>query len=140
MQIFALIYIIDGHSCWFWVVLTILSIILMILMMTEFTKEILARVKMFYKENEQTSRRVIIMQKFWGEIWYMSTLLPINFDMKIKLIQSLRHPKLDFKRFPTVYYMLNSDNRATNDDRLKFTEIVSQKRQLGFLVLDVNVD
>ena len=40
----------------------------MVLMMTEFTKEILARVKMFYKENEQKSKRVFIMHNFWGEI------------------------------------------------------------------------
>ena len=36
----------------------------MVFMMTEFTKEILAWVKMFYKENEQKSRIVFIMQKF----------------------------------------------------------------------------
>ena len=45
-------------------VLIVLSIILMVLMMTEFTKGILARVKMFYKENEQKSKSVFIRQKF----------------------------------------------------------------------------
>ena len=73
-------------------------------------RKILARVKMFYKENEQKSRRVLIMQKFWSEIWYMSTLLAITFDRKIALMQGLRHWKLDFKSFPTVYYMPNSKN------------------------------
>ena len=42
-------------------VLIVLSIILMVLMMTEFIKEILTRVKMFYKENEQKSRRVLLI-------------------------------------------------------------------------------
>ena len=42
----------------------VLNIILMILMMTEFTKGNLARLKMFYKENEQKGRRVFIMQNF----------------------------------------------------------------------------
>ena len=54
----------------------------------EFTKGILSWVKMFYKENEQKSERVFLMQKFWGEIWYMSTLLATTFDRKILLMQS----------------------------------------------------
>ena len=33
-----------------------ISIILMVLMMTEFTKEIISRLKMFYNENGQKSR------------------------------------------------------------------------------------
>ena len=58
----------------------------MVLMMTEFTKGILARVKMFYKENEQKSKSVFIRQKFWGKTWYMSTLLVIHFGNKIVLM------------------------------------------------------
>ena len=100
--------ILSGFDC--------LSIILMVLMMTEFNKGILARAKTFYKENEQKSRRVFMMKKFWGEIWYISTLLKITFDRKIPLMQVLRHWNLDFKSFPTIYYMPNSDNRARNDD------------------------
>ena len=103
----------------------------------EFTKEILARVKTFYKENEKKSKRVFIMQKFWGEIWYMSTLLVITFDRKIALMQGLWHWKLDFNNFPMVYYMPNFDNRARNDDCLNFAKIVSVKRRLGFLVVEV---
>ena len=38
-------------------------------------------------------------------------------------MQNLRHLKLDFKNFPTMYYMPNSDNRAENDDCLKFVVI-----------------
>ena len=68
----------------------------------------------------------------------MSTLLVITFDRKILLIQGLRPWKLDVKSFPTVYYMPNSENRTRNDDCLKFAEIASQKRRLGFL--DVKVD
>ena len=64
-------------------------------------------------------------------------LLGITFDRKIALMQGLRHWKLDFKSFPTVYYMLNSDNRVRNNNRLKFTEIVSVKRRLDFLVVEV---
>ena len=45
-------------------ILIFLSIILMVLMMMEFTKGILARLKMFYNEDEQKSRRVFIMQNF----------------------------------------------------------------------------
>ena len=67
----------------------------------------------------------------------MSTLLAITFDRKIALMQGLRHWKLDFKSFPTVYYMSNYDKRARNDDSLKFAETVSQKRRLGFLVVEV---
>ena len=40
----------------------------MVLMMTEFTKKILAWLKMVNKENEQQSRKVFIMQNFCGEI------------------------------------------------------------------------
>ena len=36
----------------------------MILMTTEFTKEILAQLKILYKEDEQKSKKVCIMQKF----------------------------------------------------------------------------
>ena len=108
-------------------ILIVLSIMLMILIITEFTKGILAQVKMFYKENEQMSKSVFIRLKFWGEIWYMSTLLVITFDKKIALMQNLQNWKLDFKSFPTVYYMHNSDYRARNDNRLKFVEIVSRK-------------
>ena len=36
----------------------------MILIITEFTKGILAQVKMFYKENEQMSKSVFIRLKF----------------------------------------------------------------------------
>ena len=63
-----------------------------------------------------------------------------NFDRKIALMQSLWHWKLNFKNFPTVYYMSNSDNWARNDDRLKFAETVSQKRRLGFLVVEVDTE
>ena len=66
----------------------------------------------------------------------MSTLLSITFYKKIVLIQGFRHWKLDFKSFPTVYYMPNSDNRSKNNDRLKFAEIVSVKRRLDFLVME----
>ena len=45
-------------------VLIVLSIIFMVLIMTEFTKGTLAWLKIFYKENEQKGRRVFIMQKF----------------------------------------------------------------------------
>ena len=107
--------------------------ILMVLMMTEFTKGILARVKMFYKENEQKSRRVFIMQKFWGEIWYMSTLLAITLDSNFALMQGLQHWKLKFKSFLTVYYIPNSDKRARNYDRLKFAEIVGTKRRKNLM-------
>ena len=110
----------------------VLSIILIILMMTEFNKVILARLKMFYIENEQNGRRVLIMQKFWGEIWYMSTLFTITFDRKIALMKSLQHWKLDFKSFPTVYYKSNSDNWPRNGDHLKFAEIVRQNADSVF--------
>ena len=40
----------------------------MVLMMTEFTEGNLARLKIFYEEDEQKGRRVFIMQKFRGEI------------------------------------------------------------------------
>ena len=36
-----------------------------------------------------------------------------------------------------VYYMSDSNNRSRNGDRLKFTKIVSVKRRLGFLVMEV---
>ena len=117
-----------GYSYCFWAVLIGLSIIPTILIMTEFTKGILARLKINYKENEQKSRRVFIMQKFWGEIWYMSNLLIITFDRKIILLQLLRYWKLDFKSILTIYYMPNFDNRARNDVRLKFAEIVRIKK------------
>ena len=55
----------------------------------------------------------------------MSTLLAITFDRNIVLIQSLRHWKLDFKGFPTVYYMSDSDNRARNGERLKLMQFFS---------------
>ena len=106
-------------SCWFWVVLIVSSIILIILIMMEFTKEILSRLKMFYKDNERKSKTMFIIQKFWGRIWYMSTSLVITFDRKIVLM----HWKLDFKSFPTVYYMPNSDNQARNDNCLKFAKL-----------------
>ena len=67
----------------------------------------------------------------------MSTLLAITFDRKILLMQGFRHWKLDFKRFTTVVYMPNSDNRAQNDDHLKFAEIISQKSRLDFLVVEM---
>ena len=47
----------------------VLSIILMVLMMIKFTNKILAWLKMFYKEDEQKSRNVFIMQKVWVEIY-----------------------------------------------------------------------
>ena len=53
-----------GYSCLFLVVLIVLSIILMVLVMTELSKGILVQLKMFYKENEQKSKRMFIMQKF----------------------------------------------------------------------------
>ena len=118
-------------------VLIVLSIYLMILMTMEFTKEILPWVKMSYKENKQMSKSVFIRQKFWGEIWYMSTLLAITFDRNIVLMQGLRHWKLDFKSFPTVYYTSDSNNRARNGERLKFAEAVSPNRRLGFRSLEV---
>jgi hypothetical protein len=55
----------------------------------------------------------------------MSTLLAITFDRNIVLIQGLRHWKLDFKGFPTVYYMSDSDNRARNGERLKLMQFFS---------------
>jgi hypothetical protein len=33
--------------------------------------------------------------------------------------------------------MFDSDNRARNGDRLKFIEVVSQKRRLGFVGVEV---
>ena len=72
----------------FW---SFLSIILMVLMMTEFIKVIIYRLKMFYNEDGQKSWKVFKMQKFWGEIWYMLTLLVITFDRKIALMQGLWH-------------------------------------------------
>ena len=53
----------------------------------------------------------------------MFNLLGITFSRKIVLMQSLRHLKLDFKSFPTMYYKPNSDNRARNNNRLKFAVI-----------------
>ena len=95
---------------------------------------------MFYNKNEQKGRRVFIMQKFWGKIWYMSTLLAITFDRKISLMQGLRHWKLDIKTFSTVYYMSNSDYRERNEDQLKFAETVSQERRLDILVVEVDTE
>ena len=71
----------------------------MVLMMIEFTKEVIARLEMFYSEDGE----------FSGEIEYMLNLLIINFDRKIILMQGLRHWKADFKNFPMVYHMSNSD-------------------------------
>ena len=62
----------------------------------------------------------------------MLTLLVITFDRKIKLMQGLWHWKLDFKSFPTVYYMSNSDNWARNGDHLNSLQFFSTKRWLGF--------
>ena len=45
----------------FW---SFLSIILMVLMMTKFTKEIISRLKMFYNEDGQKSWKVFKIQKF----------------------------------------------------------------------------
>ena len=70
----------------------------------------------------------------------MSTLLVITFDMKIVLMQILRQWKLDFKSFPMVYYMPNSNNRERNDDHLKLAEIVSQKSRLDFVVVEETAD
>ena len=97
---------------------------------------------MFYKEHEQTSRKVFIMQKFWGEIWYIFTLLVITFDRKDHINARFAALKLDFKSFPKVYYMPDFDNRAINDNRSKFDAIFStvkttwlhffgQKRRVG---------
>ena len=88
--------------------------------MTEFTKEIIAHLKMFYNEDGQKSWKLFKMQKFWGEIWYMFTLLVTTFDRKILLMQRLFHWKVDFKKFPTVYYMSDSDSQARNVGHLKF--------------------
>ena len=44
--------------------LIVLSIILMVLMMMEFTKEIIALLKMFYNEDGQKSRKLFKLQKF----------------------------------------------------------------------------
>ena len=41
----------------------VLSIILMVLMMTEFIKEIIARLKMFYNEDGQKSRKMFKIEK-----------------------------------------------------------------------------
>ena len=90
----------------------VLSIILMVLMIMEFTKGVLARLKMFYKENMQKSRRVFIMQ-------------------------GLRRWKLDFKSFSRIYYMSNF--RRWNDDHLKFAVIFSLKSRLGFLGVELFV-
>ena len=58
-----------------------------------------------------------------AEILYMCNLLAIASYIKIVLMQSLRHQNLDFKNLPTTYYIPNSDNRARNDDHLKFAGI-----------------
>ena len=50
----------------------------------------------------------------------MLTLLPITFDREMSLMQGLRRWKVDFKGFPTVYYMFISDNRERNGGHLKF--------------------
>ena len=55
----------------------------------------------------------------------MFTPLAITFDKKITLMQCLWYQKLDFKIFPMIYYMPNSDNRAKNNKRLKFALIFS---------------
>ena len=68
----------------------------------------------------------------------MFTLLVITLNKKIILMHGLWHWKLEFKFFPTVYYMLNSDNRASNGDHQTFAVIVSQKSRLDFLVVEVN--
>ena len=65
----------------------------------------------------------------------MSTLLVINFYKKIVLMQGLRNWQLDFKSFPTVYYMSDSDNQVRNDDRLKLLRFSNTKRRLGFHVV-----
>ena len=62
----------------------------MVLMMIEFTWKILARLILFYKENKQNNKRVFLMQNFWGETWYMSSLLVITFNRKILLMQGLK--------------------------------------------------
>ena len=93
----------------------------MVLMM-EFTKEIIARLKIFYNEDEQKSWKMFKMQKFWGEIWYMLTLLVIIFDRKIALMQGLRHRKEELSN--SILYV-HFDNRARNGGCLKFA---SQKQ------------
>ena len=55
----------------------------------------------------------------------MFILLVITFYKKIVLVQRLRHWKLDFKGFPTIYYMSDSDNRARNGERLKLMQFFS---------------
>ena len=49
-------------------------------------------------------------------------ILVITFDIKIVLIQGLQHGKVDFKSFPTIYHMSNSDNKLRNDSCLKFAK------------------
>ena len=72
----------------------------------------------------------------------MLTLLVITYDRQISAwftalktrFQELSNGILyvQFKSFPTVYYMSDSDNRARNDDRLNLLRFFSTKRRLGF--------
>jgi hypothetical protein len=85
----------------------------------------------YYIPNSDNRARYDDHLKFiCAEIWYMFILLAITFYRKIVLVQGLRHSKIDFKSFPTTYYMPNSNNRARNDNRLKFAVISNDQARV----------